>query len=191
MRILGKTASIILLPLLLLTAGAAQADPPSHAPAHGWRKQHDPAYVGYSGKRWEEDYGIRSGECNRELVGTVVGGVLGAVIGDRVADPEDRAVATIVGAVAGALIGNRIGRELDEADRACVGHALELAEPGQRVRWTAGSGDLRYDLVPGESLERAGRECREYRLVASTDERRSAHRGTACQVRPGVWQMID
>ncbi len=191
MIMLRRVLSIMLLPLLLVTAGAAHADPPSHAPAHGWRKQHDPGYVGYSGKRWEEDYGIRRGECNRELVGTVVGTVLGAVVGDRVADDENRTVATIVGAFAGALIGKRIGRELDEADRACVGHALELAEPGQRVRWTSGSGDLRYDLVPGAELERSGRECREYRLVASTTERRSAHRGTACQVRPGVWQMVD
>ena len=23
-----------------------RAEPPAHAPAHGWRKKHDPAYVG-------------------------------------------------------------------------------------------------------------------------------------------------
>ena len=37
-----------------LTAAVPQgayADPPPWAPAHGWRKKHDPNYVGYTGKK--------------------------------------------------------------------------------------------------------------------------------------------
>ena len=42
--------------LLVVTIGwfaEALADPPKHAPAHGWRKKHDPYYVGFSGYRWQ------------------------------------------------------------------------------------------------------------------------------------------
>ena len=61
------------------------ADPPPHAPAHGWRKKNDPYYVGYTGRQWTDDYGIRSGRCDRDRshMATAVGAVAGGVIGDR------------------------------------------------------------------------------------------------------------
>ena len=63
-------------------------DPPPWAPAHGWRKKNDPYYTGYSGRRWDKDYGIVQGQCNREAVGAAVGGVVaGAVVDVVVAGP--------------------------------------------------------------------------------------------------------
>jgi len=59
----------------------APADPPSWAPEHGWRKKNDPNYVGYTGKRWEKDYGVLEGSCNTQAVGAVVGSVVGGTIG--------------------------------------------------------------------------------------------------------------
>ena len=75
------------LPPLRLLAGAVLttaafvvlADPPPHAPAHGWRAKHDSYYVGYTGTRWPSDYEITSGHCNREEVGAVIGGVTGGI----------------------------------------------------------------------------------------------------------------
>ncbi len=79
------------LALVLAAFGTtAFADPPAHAPAHGWRKKHDPGYVGYSGDRWENDYEVSSGRCNREQIGAVLGGVAGGVIGSKVASPDNR-----------------------------------------------------------------------------------------------------
>jgi len=52
---------------LLVAAGLsvpAMADPPDHAPAHGWRKKHgrgdddDQGYEGYEGKHWDRDYAV-------------------------------------------------------------------------------------------------------------------------------------
>ena len=146
-------------------AAPALAQPPSHAPAHGWRKKNDPHYVGYTGKQWERDFDISSGSCNRQEIATVIGAIAGGAIANRVAD-EHRTVATIVGVIAGAVIGNRIGRELDEADRGCFGHALEIAQPGQRITWTNESAGLRYEMSPGAATARAARAaCREYTLV--------------------------
>jgi surface antigen len=163
------------------------ADPPAHAPAHGWRKKNDPTYVGYSGKQWTNDFDISSGNCNREEIATVIGAVAGGAIAHRVAE-EHETVATIIGVIAGAVIGNKIGRELDEADRGCFGHALEIAQPGQRITWTNEANGLRYEMSSGPNRPRGSTPCREYTLVTVSGRDRSSQTGVACQSQPGVWQ---
>src|SRR5690349_5184200 len=97
MRAFGK-ANLLIASSLIVWTGSAFADPPAHAPAHGWRKKHDPYYVGYTGVSWERDYEISSGRCNREEIATVVGGIVGGAIAHRVAE-EHPAVGTIVGVI--------------------------------------------------------------------------------------------
>jgi surface antigen len=185
MRITAKAALLVLSSLTVTVS--AFADPPAHAPAHGWRKKNDPYYVGYTGQRWERDFDISTGSCNRQEIATVVGAIAGGAIANRIAD-EHRTVATIVGVIAGAVIGNRIGRELDEADRGCFGHALEIAQAGQRVSWTNEAVGVRYELSPGNASPRHGASCREYTLVTVSGRQRSSQSGVACQQQPGVWQ---
>ncbi len=125
--------------IALLSAGVAFADPPSHAPAHGWRKKNDPGYAGYTGKSgvvYHQDYGILSGRCNRDAIGAVIGGAAGATIGGQVASKDDRVVGMVVGGVLGAVLGHAIGSEMDKADHACMGHALELGKAGVPVVWS-------------------------------------------------------
>jgi surface antigen len=180
-----------LLLALLMTCWAAEslADPPAHAPAHGWRKKHDPHYVGYSGTTWERDYEVTSGRCNRETIGAVLGGVAGAVVGSRVASPENRTVGTIVGAAVGALLGSRIGRELDDRDRACFGHVLEIAPPGGRVAWENPATGVAYVLVPGEGRKQGASMCRNFTLIASAGGKETKRAGNACQTSRGVWNI--
>lgn len=182
----------LLLAALLSCAwmGEAFADPPAHAPAHGWRKKHDPYYVGYAGTRWERDYEISSGRCNREEIGAVIGGVAGGVIGSRAGENRgsNRTVATIIGAAVGALIGAKIGREMDESDRGCVGHGLELAKAGQRVYWH--NDGLRYELVAGDGKRSSRGLCREFTLSVSGEPGRERRKGLACQNQPGVWKVV-
>lgn len=143
----------------ILIAGPALADPPSHAPAHGYykdghhddrddRKRHkeDKHYRGRSGVVYVHDYGIDSGRCNRDEIGAVIGGVTGAVIGSQVADRDNRVVGMVVGGVLGAVLGHAIGDSMDDRDRACMGHALELGRPGVPVVWSHGG--HRYDFTP-------------------------------------------
>jgi surface antigen len=184
-----KIAPYALLSLIVAWTAAALADPPDHAPAHGWRQKHDPFYVGYTGRHWDHDYGILSGHCNREAVATVLGGVVGGVIGSRVGDDDNRTVATIIGVAAGALIGNKIGRELDEADRSCIGHALEVGQPGQVVRWTNQASGVEYQMVLKARGDNNSRSCREYTLFGIAGDKKSFRQGVACQVKPGVWSI--
>ena len=130
----------------LVGAGPVLADPPRHAPAHGYYKDKKKHYKGKSGVMYVEDFGISSGRCNRDEIGAVIGGVTGAVIGGQVAGHDDRVVGMVVGGVLGAVIGHAIGDRMDERDRACMGHALELGRTGVPVVWT--SGGHRYHFTP-------------------------------------------
>ena len=187
-------AAPLLAPLLLAAAGLlapawstpALADPPPHAPAHGWRKQHDPGYAGYTGDHWEHDYGVRSGRCNTDEILAAVGAVAGGVIGNRTASEENRTVATIVGAIIGGVLGAKIGDSIDDGDRACIGHSLELADTGHTVRWRNATSRTDYSLRPTRNLE-AG--CREFELAAVRDGRRRKDLMKACRGDGGAWEF--
>jgi len=189
MAISRKVLPIFIVTVVTAWCGTVFADPPRHAPAHGWRKQHDPYYVGYYGTRWDHDFEILAGHCDREAVATVLGGVVGAVIGSRIADRDDRTVATIIGAAAGALLGNKIGREMDEADRSCVGHSLEMGKPGQHVVWTNESSGVSYDMKLGDERPTADSRCREFTLVAVAGREKTSEHDVACQSEQGVWHI--
>lgn len=170
--------------VLACTLGIAWATPPAHAPAHGWRKKHDSGYMGYTGKTWDQDYGIVAGRCNRETVGLVLGGAVGGAIGSQIGKGDGNKVAIIVGTALGALLGARTGRDMDQRDTACIGHALELARDGQRVSWSDDAG-TQYRLRPIRGFSQDGLPCRTFEFTAGG---RTVQRN-ACQTEPGVWDI--
>ena len=174
--------------IAVLATTVAVAEPPDHAKAHGWRKKNDPNYVGYTGRTWERDYGVLEGTCNRKEIGTVLGAVVGGAIGSQVGDGSGRTVAIIVGSVVGAAIGREIGRDLDEGDRACVGHALELAKAGQRVRWINETTGVTYVIAP-QAAPRQGDPCRTYTLTMTRDGKSKTSDGKACRASDGTWKQ--
>jgi surface antigen len=177
-----------------LIAGPVLADPPPHAPAHGYykndrhddydgdrksRKKAEKRYKGKSGAVYVRDYGIESGRCNRDEIGAVIGGVTGAVIGGQVVDRDSRVVGMVVGGVLGAVVGHAIGDSMDERDRACMGHALELGRPGVPVVWRHDG--HRYHFTPrGEA--RGG--CRYATLSVNGKKPREV---LACPAGRGEW----
>jgi surface antigen len=177
-----------LLTLLIALPCIALATPPSWAPAHGWRKRNDPAYSGYSGRNWDSDYGVRSGQCDRARVGAVLGGVAGGAIGAGASRDDQRAVAIVLGTVVGAAIGAEIGRRMDKADRSCVGHALELAAPGQTVTWMNWNTGVSYQLKPA-SEDHGAAGCRKFRLIATGSFGLTEGRAVACPAADGTWSL--
>jgi len=184
------SAAALAFAALLVAAPATLADPPSHAPAHGWRKKHDPYYVGYTGRHWSDDYGIRGGRCDRDRVGAALGAVVGGAIGAAVSDGDDRLIAILAGATIGAVIGHEIGDEMDDNDRACFGHALELLDDGRRVAWNGTRTGMTYVLAPDGRFERDGRVCRHFTLLRQLDGRQVSKQGNACRFGEGDWRMI-
>ena len=171
----------------LLAGTVVLADPPDHAKAHGWRKKHDPQYVGYTGREWERDYGVLEGTCNRKEIGTVLGAVVGGAIGSQVGDGSGRTVAIIVGSILGAVVGREIGSDLDEGDRGCMGHALELGKDGQRVRWMNDRTGVSYVIAP-LGVAKAGEPCRSYKLTATRSGKSRTSEGRACRTGEGTWK---
>jgi surface antigen len=168
-------------------AAPVVAQPPPHAKAHGWRKKNDPNYIGYTGKKWEKDYGVIDGHCDATAVGTVVGGVVGGAVGSRTTDKELRPVAILVGAVIGAAIGAKIGRQIDQADRACMGHALELAGENRTVAWKNNATGVAYQLTPTRNIADRKNPCREFKTTMTLGERKDSVDGVACRRGAGDW----
>jgi surface antigen len=185
-----------MLAVLALAAGVlaipapknAYSDPPPWAPAHGKRKKGE-EYTGYNGKKWQRDYGVLEGRCNREAVGAVVGGVVGSAVGSQVGEGQNRQIAIVIGTIAGAAIGAQIGRDMDEADRACVGHALELAGDRKRVTWKGADGNT-YRLTPVHGFEQDGAHCREFDLRVTSGKRQETSRAKACPAGNGNWRIV-
>jgi len=184
------TAALAAVAVALVLPVNVYGDPPPWAPAHGWRKKNDPYYTGYSGKRWDRDYGIVEGSCNREAVGAVLGGVVGGAVGSQIGKGSGRQVAIVVGTITGAVIGAQIGRDIDNADRACMGHALELAGDNRRVRWSNPETGTTYLITPVKGYASNGHTCREFDLKTTRDGRSETGKGHACQTGDGTWQIV-
>ena len=183
--------TLIFLVSTAISAPLALADPPPYAPAHGWRAKHDPYYVGFTGRHWNDDYGIRQGRCDRDRVGTVLGAAVGGTVGSAVGSDDNRLIAILAGAAIGAIIGHEIGENMDDHDRACIGHSLELLGDGRRVRWDGARAGIYFTLTPEGRFERDGRVCRRFTLVQNSGGHKITKHGSACRHGEGEWRMVN
>ncbi|MGD8324883.1 MAG: RT0821/Lpp0805 family surface protein [Gammaproteobacteria bacterium] len=193
MRISSLIVPSVIAAMGIALSAPAVAQPPDHAPAHGFRakQKNQTRFTGHAGYEWDLDFGVKSGNCDRRAIATALGGITGAYIANRVADDDNKTVATLIGAAAGALIGNRIGRNIDKADEACIGHALELGDSGRPVSWTNEETGVAYQVVPGADRSRNGSNCREFTFTATSGSDRSTRQGLGCESEPGVWQIVE
>ncbi|MGI9376258.1 MAG: glycine zipper 2TM domain-containing protein [Tsuneonella suprasediminis] len=111
--------------LTIPMATPAAADPPSWAPAHGYREKQRDRYERREARRYyRTDNGIRywRGDdgryyCKRSngTTGLIVGAAVGALAGRAVDTRGDRTTGTVVGAAVGALL----GKEIDSGKARC------------------------------------------------------------------------
>jgi surface antigen len=169
---------------IIIAAGLAAALGLAGCASH---PAHPAFYVGYSGTHWDRDFDVQSGRCDYPSIEAAIagsGGLDAAPAGTR------RPVgAMLVGDRIDTLLSRKIDRELDPGDRVCLGYALELGRSGKRVRWVNADSGVRYQVIPYEGHVEIAGDCREFKLIARTSERKSKRRGTACQKGPGLWQM--
>lgn len=177
--------------MLISLAPQVYADPPPWAPAHGWRKQHDAYYTGYTGRKWSNDYGISDGHCNRAAIATVVGGAVGGAIGSAIGEGDNRAVAIILGTVLGSFIGHKIGQDFDDADRGCLGHTLELGVQQRPVTWINPENGLNYTVTPLNGFSASGNKCRNYTLGIKGNGINDARHESACLISDGTWKRYQ
>ena len=190
----GFTALAMLFGSVSFESGTAYADPPSWAPAHGWRDKHnkhhhddDGGYVVY------QPVPVYSGgnplRCNGALAGAAIGGATGAVIGSEVGHGKGKVAVIAGGAILGVLLGAAVGQAIDDDDRACAGNAVAYGPVGQPVYWENPGAGITYQIVPERQYFMRGLPCREYTAKAKIGGRNQRIHGTACQQPDGSWQV--
>jgi surface antigen len=133
----------------------------------------------------------RSIECNREVIGAVLGGAAGAVVGSKVGEGDDRFITTVGGAVIGAVVGGAIGKSMDDADHACAAQAMEYANFKQSVKWHNPQRGAYYTMTPVGLIPAPGKgvECRRYSMLTERGAHKETTEGTACRRRDGSWRL--
>jgi surface antigen len=135
----------------------------------------------------------RSIECNREVIGAVLGGAVGAVVGSRIGEGGDRFITTVGGAVIGAVVGGAVGKSMDDTDQACAAQALESANFKQSVTWQNPQRGASYTITPIGLVPSTGKgiECRRYSMLTEQGASKDNSQGTACRQSDGSWRLTS
>ncbi|MGZ3199732.1 MAG: glycine zipper 2TM domain-containing protein [Croceibacterium sp.] len=116
-----KTFLALVTASLVLPAVPAAADPPSWAPAHGWRAHHGHGHNrhAYAQRYYTTGNGIRYWRgndgryyCHRSngTTGLIVGAAGGALLGRAIDTHGERTTGIVLGAAIGGLLGRQITR---------------------------------------------------------------------------------
>jgi surface antigen len=133
----------------------------------------------------------RTIECNREVMGAVLGGAVGAVVGSKVGEGDERFLTTVGGAIIGAVVGGAIGKSMDDADHACAAQAMEYANFKQSVKWRNPQRGASYTVTPVGLVPAGGKglECRRYSMLTERSGATESSQGTACRQSDGSWRL--
>ena len=99
----------------LALPGVALADPPRHAPAHGYHKKRAAQPIYENTRIWRGKDGRYYCKRSDGTTGLIIGAAVGALAGRAIDTRGDRALGTILGAAGGAIL----GREIDRGDYRC------------------------------------------------------------------------
>ena len=188
----ARSALVIALVAICVAVWSApvSADPPPWAPAWGYRAKGK--HKNKFRKGYVAPFSIGLGNCNRDLLGGLMGAAAGGFLGSKIGDGKGQLAAVAGGTLLGFLVGGSIGRSMDEADRGCVGQALEHAPDGQSVRWNNPQNGATYQVVPSRTIQASdGRYCREYTATSVINGRQQQTYGKACRQPDGSWRLMS
>ncbi|MEJ2688195.1 MAG: RT0821/Lpp0805 family surface protein [Gammaproteobacteria bacterium] len=191
---------------VMLLSPPVSADPPSWAPAHGYRARHGD--TDYHHRRAEDDDRRARGDDEERRDRRDDDNRMRLRYDDRYSrlpwsaghgpsryiqqgHCNRAALGTVIGGALGGVVGSHaVGRSMDEADQACTGQALEYAPDGQSVQWRNPDTDERYRVTPTRTYEnRRGRYCRQYTSDGYVDGKVRQLHGTACRQPDGTWKL--
>jgi len=171
--------------------------PPAWAPAWGYRGKRTVRYrhqgvvheAGPTDLIKVPESGL--GRCNRDVIGAILGGAVGAAAGSQFGKGDGRTLATLGGAIVGVLVGGNLGRAMDQVDQNCVGQALERAQTGKTVVWKNPDRQGQYKVTPTRTYQtRNGTYCREYQTQIVIGGKLQNAYGKACRQPDGTWKKI-
>jgi surface antigen len=170
-----SAVAIALVWLVTAPVAVTFGNPPGWLLAQDVRGTSDNLYLGYTGKKWDKDFGVANGRCDTQALNAAI-----SRQGAQTRAYEGRQVATITGPVASGM---------DQKDRACVGHALELAGIERVVAWTNDESGARYRVIPLGGYVDRGMSCREFVTRITNGSRDETGRYRACSSGDGAWQI--
>lgn len=135
------------------------------------------------------------GGGTKQGVGTVLGGIAGAVAGAQIGQGSGRVAAGAAGALLGAFIGNQVGQSLDRADRLAMrrttNDALETQPSGTSVAWHNPDSGNRGTITPEPAYQtNQGQYCREFQQTVTVGGKTEQAFGTACRQPDGTWKIV-
>ena len=131
----------------------------------------------------------------KEGIGTILGGVGGAVVGSQFGGGRGQLVGVALGTLAGAFLGREVGKSLDKADQAHMQRAetaAQTAPVGQRISWSNPDSGNSGSVTPTrEGRDQAGNQCREYQTTVTVGGKQEQAYGTACRQQDGSWKVVN
>ncbi|MCA3249226.1 MAG: glycine zipper 2TM domain-containing protein [Rhodospirillaceae bacterium] len=132
----------------------------------------------------------------KEGVGTILGGVGGAVVGSQFGKGNGQLAMVATGTLLGAFLGNQIGQSLDKADamyaNRAANQAFETAPSGTSTAWRNPDSGNSGTIVPKPAYQAAGGEyCREFTQTVNVGGRAQEAFGTACRQPDGSWRIVQ
>jgi surface antigen len=122
--------------------------------------------------------------------GEVIGAVIGGVVGSQVSHGDRRTAAIIIGTIAGSMIGRHIGQSMDDTDRMMTARTLNDARTGDSTSWVNPDTGASYTVTPTRTFEAGGGPCREFTLDATIGGQTDQDvYGTACLQADGSWLL--
>ncbi|MCC7259423.1 MAG: ribonuclease HI [Alphaproteobacteria bacterium] len=192
-----RLAAVILCQFVLSLLGefssAAYADPPSWAPAHGYRNKHHKSHEAHVPAvitlPWIASHDYVEVNCggSAPITNSIIGGVVGGLIGNQFGKGDGKTAATI----GGVLIGSIYGNSLSSYDQRCANQAFEYAKPGTQVGWKNPDADSAYTILPTRDFQKEGMYCREYQSKVNVGGSVQESFGTACRQPDGSWKIMN
>ena len=132
----------------------------------------------------------------KQNVGTVLGGVGGAVARAQFGKGTGQLVGVAAGTRLGALLGSEVGHYLDKADRTYMDRAnqraLETSPSGSQVSWRNPDSGNAGTIVPQPAYQAPGGEyCREFQQTIQVGGETKQGFGTACRQPDGSWKIMQ
>lgn len=185
--------------LALAAPGAAWADPPPWAPAHGHATKtfgtaSDPVELPLG---YRVPAGLRDGRCRPEMfdqrdIGGLVGAAAGGFSGSRFSKSNDTLAATAIGALIGAAVGHRAGGGIARSEEVCFSQSFEYVADRETIAWMDPVAGVHYAVTPTKTVKALdGRFCREYTARATVNGQAAGTFGTACRQPDGSWELIN
>ena len=129
-----------------------------------------------------------TGKGQNEQSGEIIGAILGGVLGSQVGKGDGRTAAIILGTMAGAMIGGNVGKSMDETDQLKTTDSLETVRTGEPTSWNNPDTGNEYTVTPTRTYEQSSGPCRDYTIDAKIDGKNEKVHGTACRQPDGSWQ---